>query len=698
QNIGAYDGSFFSQQAWWRRYLGAVNMGKTTSSQQIAGVENSEFEGLTVTLNGNQSAQNQISVDRSRPAPYSLMTEGTFVYEDGMFAGLHAGACKPYHIVYLGFGLEGINSGSNRQAILQRTFDFFDVPPTVIGSRWVDEDVTDFAVQGDALVYTVTLRNLSETLTDTFTISAASQQWGTDLVTKTLTLGPCETGETAVSITVPPNVTPDSIHISEVTAVSSFNPFDTSILTLQHKTPGHILLVDDDRWYDQRALFEAQLDSMGLTYDVWSTSKDRITQPSPSSHFINEFDIVIWYTAYDWFAPITTQERASLTSFLEKGGRLFLTSQDFLFYHQNSTLAQEYLGVIDYRESISPTAVYAGHRLQTSSALAGPLRQDYGPYLNFSDGIIPGSTSTPFYWNNVGLPAAVATAGENHRAVLMSIPFETITETARPMVMNDIVGWLGDLGDSSFEVDQRTGAAGTARTYTITIRNIESAPSNWVTAVNTLPAELNIDTGSISGGAIYDPATRQLTWSGELATGIAHQISYQATPTDGLPAATLVENKINLKYDRHNLAFDQFANVWIAAPDLTLSTISAEVNQPFASTAVTYTLRLHNSGLAATSGITSTWILPDQLKLITSTLTTSGGVASFQENRFLWQGDLNPGQTMVATLSFTRTASAKIIHIPTAIIIQDGVTSTLLRDHQIILTPYKTVFPLIFNE
>ncbi|MCP5098171.1 MAG: S8 family serine peptidase, partial [Chloroflexi bacterium] len=169
QNIGAYDGSFFSQQAWWSRYLGAVNMGKTTSSQQIAGVENSEFEGLTVTLNGNQSAQNQISVDRSRPAPYSLMTEGTFVYEDGMFAGLHAGACKPYHIVYLGFGLEGINSGSNRQAILQRTFDFFDAPPTVIGSRWDDEDVTDFAVQGDALVYTVTLRNLSETLTDTFT-------------------------------------------------------------------------------------------------------------------------------------------------------------------------------------------------------------------------------------------------------------------------------------------------------------------------------------------------------------------------------------------------------------------------------------------------------------------------------------------------------------------------------------------------
>ena len=698
QNLAAYDGSFYRRQAWWGEYLGAIYTGKTAVSHPLTGTENTAFSGLSFTLNGNQSAQNQVEIDTSHPSNYSFITNGIFTYKDDFFAGLQATACQPYNLIYLGFGLEGVNSGQARQEILQRAFNAFDASPTMIGSRWENNDINEFAVRGDQLVYTVTLRNLSETVTDTFTISAESQLWETNIVTETLTLGPCAAGKTAVSITVPANVASDSFHNSELTAVSGFNPFDTSTLTLQHKTPGDILLVDDDRWYDQRERFTAQLDSMHLRYDVWSTSEGGLARPSPSTKFLNEFDIVVWFTGYDWFAPITSQERASLTTYLQNGGRLFLTSQDFLFYHQNTTLTRDLLGVIDYRESISPTAVYAGHRPQTSVNIAGPLEQSYDPYRNFSDGIIPGTTSTPLYWHNEGLPAAIATDGGNYRAVLMSLPLETITETVRLLVMNDIVGWLGDLGDSSFIVDQRTGGAGAARTYTITIRNIASAPANWVTAVNTLPANLTIDVNSISGGATYNPATRELRWSSELASGAVHQISYQATPANGLPAATLLENKLTLKYDRHNLVFDQFANIWISTPDLTQSTISAEVNKPLSPTAVTYTIQLHNNGLAATNGISSTWVIPDRLNLITSTVTTTGGTASFLKNRLIWQGDLNPGQMMTITLPFTRTAATKLTHIPTAIIIQDGVTSTLLREHELILKPYQVVLPIVAKE
>jgi hypothetical protein len=84
-----------------------------------------------------------------------------------------------------------------------------------------------------------------------------------------------------------------------------------------------ILIVDDDSGsaQDYRSYYTSALDSLRTIYDLWSA------QANPDFSF-NKYKYLIWYTGdhrTDLFTPAQVE---SLMSFLDRGGRLFLTSQD----------------------------------------------------------------------------------------------------------------------------------------------------------------------------------------------------------------------------------------------------------------------------------------------------------------------------------------------------------------------------------
>ena len=128
--------------------------------------------------------------------------------------------CQPYQIAYFGFGLEGVPR-DERNDILERSMATFALPLQEDAVRWELETIDDFAVPGSQLVYTLTLRNMSETVTDTFQLNLASDSWPAALITKTVTLGTCQTGQTVLTIDVPANLPDDFVHEMEVTAVST---------------------------------------------------------------------------------------------------------------------------------------------------------------------------------------------------------------------------------------------------------------------------------------------------------------------------------------------------------------------------------------------------------------------------------------------------------------------------------------------
>lgn len=691
QNVGYYDGTGFGVQRWWNRSLAAQWVAKTAVTHTITGAPDTQFAGLALTLNGSGTADNQQATDASQPQPGAL-TEPIFYYQNGNMAGLQAGHCKPFRMVYLGFGLEGL-SAADRSAVVESSLAYFDSPRKVAGVQWRHGNITDFAVPGYQLAYTLTLQNLSETVTDTFDITLSGDTWLTQLVTPSLTLGPCQMGQTVVRLTAPIGTPDNTPHVMQLTAVSQQNTAFTTSLTLQHKTPADILLVDDERWYDQETKYKAALDNMGLTYDVWDTRWQQYPDQVIPQELLNAYDLVIWYTGYDWYAPVLPQEEELLTNYLAQGGRLFLNSQDFLYYHHDSPLAQHYLGVLDYDESITPTMAYPSDVPFLTGNLSDVLPLSYPPYQNFSDQAVPGAGSQVFLWHDQGA-AGLATAENSWRTVFWGFPWETLPAASWNAALQGAVGWLGDLGDSTFEVDERTAPVDEPRTYTITLRN--TAVSNTVFVTNSLPTDMVLLSNTLTGGAVYHPETHQITWQGQLAGGGLHVIQYQAVP---LTEVTHLDNRVVIFYERHHLAFERTATVWFDAPDLSDSTITAVFTPTLAPHTFTYTLHLVNNGMAVAEEISAVLRLPNSLYPLTDTLAVGAGTAVLSDTHYLtWTGSLNPGSFITVSLVLTRETTATEEWLLGIVVLDDGETAVLVRSNQIHLMPYRGYFPLIARK
>ena len=88
-----------------------------------------------------------------------------------------------------------------------------------------------------------------------------------------------------------------------------------------------ILLVDDDEGTDSASNFEryytGALDSLRAGYDTW----DRMSHPDTVYRF-SDYEILIWFTGNHRTSIFSEADVESLMSFLDRGGRLFLTSQD----------------------------------------------------------------------------------------------------------------------------------------------------------------------------------------------------------------------------------------------------------------------------------------------------------------------------------------------------------------------------------
>lgn len=696
QNLGSHDGYGIDTELWWDNDLEALYLGPAEQTGTIVGASDTLFAGLSLTLNSNDSAINQHSPDRSLPTPGSL-TKSTFHYSDGHGAGLQSGHCKPFQMTYIGFGLEGVSDPADRSALLERTFDYFDTPKVTAGVQWDSAHIDDFAIPGQQLVYTFTMRNLSETLTDTFHINVAGHSWNSSLLTPTVEIGPCKQGYTVLTVDIPPGLPQNTEHSMQVTAVSANNNSTYAQLTLHHKTPGSILLVDDDRWYDREELYKAAL--ADIDYDLWEIGWSNEKRDSPPAELLNYYDIIIWYTGYDWLSPLKPVEIQALYQYMRQGGRLFLSSQDYLYYHYHHRLTKEFFDLALFQESITPTQVFAGNLPVMSPELAGPVPLAYGSYRNHSDGIIPANINQVTLWGDQGMAAGLANSGttehrEEWRLLFLSIPFEVMTTTAQAPAMAGIMGWLGDLGDSTFVTENRVVAPGTPQTYTLTLKNLLSAPTNQVMITNTLPLGLDILPETLAGGAVYNATTRQLTWQGTLTHGAIHIIRYQAIPTSGQQ----LDNRVTIYYQRHGLAHNQTATVWVNTPDLSQSQLTAVSNTPSTHPLVTYTLRLQNDGLTVTNGISAVVRLPDTLTPITHTLHVPQGNGFLADQRIHWQGDLIPGQALTISLQMTGTTATEAPILSATAVVQDGITHPQIFHHLLTLRPFTFHLPFIAKE
>jgi len=107
---------------------------------------------------------------------------------------------------------------------------------------------------------------------------------------------------------------------------------------------GTILVVDDDGgpnnggiYTDVQQVFFDALDDAGYEYDVfivdWTITST--PQSGPTTEEMDDYDVVVWFTGETWGYygddTITLTDEANLADYLDAGGNLFLSAQDYFY-------------------------------------------------------------------------------------------------------------------------------------------------------------------------------------------------------------------------------------------------------------------------------------------------------------------------------------------------------------------------------
>ncbi|HUX98202.1 MAG TPA: hypothetical protein VMV49_01490 [Candidatus Deferrimicrobium sp.] len=225
-----------------------------------------------------------------------------------------------------------------------------------------------------------------------------------------------------------------------------------------------ILFVDDDDGESYDYYFTDIMDDLGLNYTYTDTRPDAIE--------MGEYAIVIWHTG-DYYGSETPSEWAtdelSLIFFLQNGGRLFLSSQDWLYDQGLSTFVVNYLGVASVSNDWFGSGGAGEDCPDILSGTAGdPIGGTFSPfntsfpssYEQYGDYILPTSFAHKIFYNAT-LPSKNATAIRNEnsdynfKTVFFSVPFEA-HNLNRTQLMINIISWLiidPSSGIPGFELD-----------------------------------------------------------------------------------------------------------------------------------------------------------------------------------------------------------------------------------------------------
>jgi len=712
QDVGFWDGGGTGREwsPYYQDYLRVRLVTDNAPSRVLEGQPGDIFAGQRITIAGPGGADNQDYPDVVSVVDNDVV-EPLLSYENDGLGGVRVGTCVDYRALYLAFGFEGINEAGARREIMGRSMEWLTTPAPRAGLELLPEETLGIGSPGSIVTHSVRLRHSGQAGDpDEVSLTLEGASWDTELNDHSLTLSPCASRTVTISVTVPPTIGRDVRDVVTLTAHSSLSPTVTVSASFETKTPAPLLLVDDDRWYDQQATYKAAMDGVGLRYDVWETHTARGHRSGPTSETLAAYPAIIWWTGYDWHAPVTEQEVTSLDAYLEQGGRLMLSSQDFLYYHHDDPFGRDRLGVLTYTEDITPTMV-AGVRGNGVASGLGPWKLDFPDgYDNWSDGLVPGPGTGAAFRDEDSEGAAVAlTRREKNEATLFfAFPFEALPRTEQAHTMERSVGWLSWLGRSDVRVEPRSASSGDTVTYTLTVRNDGPEP---VTASlsNTMPAD--VDAGPVAlvgpGAYAFDPAEERLSWQGELPAGGRATLTYQATVLDGGGAGEPIVNSARLRLEDHFIAFDREARLWIDAPDLSGSTFGCTPAQVRPGRTSTCTVVLRNEGVADAETVTAHVHPPGKVNSDAGSRSASGSLVASEsppaswgtieetESGFVWSGHLAAGAEARLTFGVDGSSGAVRKTFYGVAFVDDGAGRVWERPAWLVVEPWTVNLPVV---
>jgi immune inhibitor A len=223
-----------------------------------------------------------------------------------------------------------------------------------------------------------------------------------------------------------------------------------------------ILLVDDDSGSvaDYKSYYTNALNSLQQLYDVWDTQG----KGNPDFSF-NMYKYLIWYTGDHKTSLFTQAQVESLMSFLDKGGRLFLTSQDAVEVLSGSSDPEDTLFLkhylhVGYNGNDSKHLIAGKPGDEVGDTLWIWPEQVPGAYNQTSkDNLVPDAQADKvmFYANTGFIPdttlvAATKFQSDTFKVVVFGFGFEAINSSGnfyqnhwltKPLlVMQRVIDWL----------------------------------------------------------------------------------------------------------------------------------------------------------------------------------------------------------------------------------------------------------------
>jgi uncharacterized repeat protein (TIGR01451 family) len=708
QDVAFYDGggSIFGVAPYFSGYLKALFRQENRTVFTATGTAAGPLAALALTLNGGDGADNQVSPDVISITNNDF-ARTTLTYGNGSdLAGIHVGLCVPYRAMFWPFGFEAINTRTDRAAILQAAIAWLTQPATPTGLEVTPAAATVIGNFGQVVSYTTRIRNIGAG-SDSYALSlspGAPYNW--PIITPpppSLTLNPCQSQTITISTQL--DIT-NRWHVSDtrsLTIQSVNQPSLVQTITRTVKTPAPVLLVDDDRWLSYAAEYKQALEANNVPYDYWLVPKSfaGAVPPSPTTTDLQMYPMTIWYTAYDWFQPVTTTEEDRLAAYLNSGGRLMLSSQDYIYNlpeHQPSAFAQTYLGVLAHTEDFSSTQV-SGVAGNSVGNQLGPFALTFPPdYANFTDALTPTQVGQIASIGQAGQPNSITNFGlgldgHNWHTHFLAFGPELLAANDRAKLMQRSLGWLSWLGRSIVTPSLTASLDGTEVTYTALLLNDGWIDLPTATFTATFPAELT--PGTASPG--FSLVGGDLVWSGSLARNEAKVLTYTATIAGSLPLGTKVRQVSWLAYPEHQILFDRVAEVWVNFPDLDDSLLTVTPQQEVEQGDIlTYTLVLKNNGLASDPMVTSTNTLPHMLEVVGFDPPSQGNLITNGKS-FTWTTPLAVNE--VATLTYRAVISYETsAAIENRVMVADDINDPL---NLLARTTYKALplyFPILYKK
>ncbi len=286
---------------------------------------------------------------------------------------------------------------------------------------------------------------------------------------------------------------PETEYFYQIISTDPYGNSSSSAINSFITTPAQaILLIDDDNGLANEQYFIDALAANLFNCDTWDLAAEN---GQPLAGDLDAYRMVIWNTADDFSTALLPADEQAISSYLNNGGRIFISGQDVLFSGVSSTFRTNYLKVASYEDDIqmaNHTEVgVTGHPIGNGMNIPVAANADL-PNL-FIDAVTPATGSSGFLRHGVTTASSSFSALSyrgNYAAggfgmVFSTVPFEAMSTTAAApsnqqafmfRVVDFLIGPLPAIIVSSPSA-VRTTEAGAQATFTIVLN---SQPSAWV--------------------------------------------------------------------------------------------------------------------------------------------------------------------------------------------------------------------------